>query len=67
MAAGGKLLVLESPGNDGSTANDLLRPFGLSIGQSTASAGLLHGKNSWPAIPVKTAASMDGGQPIILT
>jgi hypothetical protein len=33
VAAGGKLLLVDSPENKGSTANDLLKPFRLSVDQ----------------------------------
>lgn len=68
VAAGGKLLVLDSPDVQGSTANSLLWPFGLattSVG-AEQNAGKLTWKDelSIPATDLQACCRIDGGQPI---
>jgi hypothetical protein len=65
VASGGRLLVLDAPNNPGSTANDLLWPFGLSVSQATSPTGTLHGKEAWPAIAVQSGCQVDGGEPLL--
>ena len=57
VADGGKLLVLDSPENSASTADDLLRPFGLSILRGQAWQGTL----TLPA-PLSTRGRGAGGE-----
>ncbi len=64
VAAGGKLLVIDSPDSAGSTANSLLWPFGLVMNHGAAAGGPLHGKDSWPDIPVEAACAVGGGEPL---
>ena len=64
VKGGGKLLVLDSPGNVGSTANSLLWPFGLSVLRDQAWQGQLSLGEDWPIIPVDLAYEVAGGEPI---
>jgi len=65
VAAGGKVLVLDSPENAGSTANSLLYPFGLSLDASRALNGSLAAVGNQPAIPIEAAYRVAGGEPVI--
>jgi hypothetical protein len=60
--AGGKLLLLDSPDNTGSTANILLEPFGLRIEHGRAIEGLLASDGNLPAVPLHKAAVVRGGK-----
>lgn len=68
VAAGGKLLVLDSPDVQGSTVNSILSPFGLS--SSAAGAEQNAGDLTWsdergiPPMPLLASCRIDGGQPI---
>ena len=64
VADGGKLLLLDSPENSASTADDLLRPFGLSILRNQAWQGTLTLKGQWPALHVDQAWEVAGGRPV---
>jgi len=68
VAAGGSLLVLDSPDVVGSTANSILWPFGLA---STATGAELNaGPLVWaetlqiPTTPLLASSRIDGGEPI---
>ena len=63
VVAGGEILVVDSPKNDGSTAGDLLQPFGLSVGPSVAQGGPLRTSAGWPAAAVEPASRVAGGKP----
>jgi len=65
VASGGKVLVLDSPENTGSTANSLLYPFGLSLDSSRTLNGSLPAAGNQPAVPVEAAYRVVGGTPII--
>jgi hypothetical protein len=56
VRGGGRLLVLDWPGNTASTANSILYPFGLELDRRTNLAGDLRLPEGLPAIPVQTAA-----------
>ena len=60
---GGKVLVVDSVENKGSTANDLLEPFGLALDSSSALSGPLKGEAKWPSIAVTDASPVKGGEP----
>jgi hypothetical protein len=62
---GGKLLVIDSPENAGSTANSLLWPFGLSIRHDRLSKGTLTTAVKLPTVEVTGACEVAGGQPIV--
>ncbi len=64
VAGGGKLLVIDSPENTGSTANSLLWPFGLSIHHDRAWKGKLTTSNQLPVVDVSGANQVGGGQPV---
>jgi hypothetical protein len=68
VAAGGKLLVLDSPDVEGSTVNSILWPFGLSSSAAGAeqNAGDLTWADEWGILPMPLLAScrIDGGLPI---
>jgi hypothetical protein len=78
VAAGGKVLVVDSPENTASTANSLLYPFGLSLDSSRTLNGsvVAVGKRSPtqnpappatnpPGVPVEAAYKVAGGEPVI--
>jgi len=65
VASGGRVLVLDSPENTGSTANSLLYPFGLSLDSSRVLSGSLATVGNQPAIPVESAYRVAGGEPVI--
>ena len=68
VRAGGRLLVLDSPANKDSTANELLQPFGLVVRhQATLKAGELAVPKAlaMPAIPVTEACEVLGGVPLV--
>ncbi|MHC5071075.1 MAG: DUF4350 domain-containing protein [Planctomycetota bacterium] len=64
VAAGGKLLVLDSPANASSSANELLAGFGVSVnpvtlrGEATTGEGL-------PPLPLEEALPVFGGTPFV--
>lgn len=62
VAAGGKVLVIDSPENRSSTANDLLAPLGISLDRSRAYRGTLRSHLGWPAVPVASATPVRGGR-----
>ncbi len=64
VADGGKLLVVDSPDNDGSTANSLLWPFGLGVNHSTTRQGTLKVVGDWPGTRREAACEITGGKPI---
>ena len=64
VAHGGKLLVIDSPENAGSTANSLLWPFGLSIHHDRAWKGKLSTTAKLPTVDVASANEVTGGQPV---
>ncbi len=64
VAAGGKLLVVDSPENSASTANSLLWPFGLSILHGQPWRGQLSLGEPWPVQTVEMAFEVEGGQPV---
>ncbi len=66
VAAGGKLLVIDSPDSSGSTANSsLLWPFGLSINHAASREGKLAAADGWPGIAVPGACRVWGGTPLV--
>lgn len=65
VAAGGKLMVIDSPDSVCSTANSLLWPFGLVMDPTAALAGKLHGEENWPDVAVETACAVGGGKPLV--
>ncbi len=65
VAAGGKVLILDSPQNTESTANSLLYPFGLNVNRSTRINGQLKAPEGWPIIKIDSAFQIEGGEPIM--
>ncbi len=65
VASGGKVLVLDSPENTGSTANSLLYPFGLSLDSSRTLNGSLPAAGNQPAVPIEAAYPVVGGTVVI--
>jgi hypothetical protein len=64
VAKGGKLLVVDTPENSGSTANRLLEPFKLSVVHGQAWQGdLVIGKGS-TGVRVDRACALTGGEPL---
>jgi hypothetical protein len=65
VAAGGKVLVLDSPANAQSTANALLYPFGLSVEHGTPLKGALAPPQGWPAVTADSACEVKGGTALV--
>jgi hypothetical protein len=65
VTAGGKVLILDSPENSGSTANSLLYPFGLTVNRSRQLNGSLKAQPDWPTITINSSCQIDGGKPIM--
>jgi hypothetical protein len=65
VAAGGKVLVLDSPANTESTANSLLYPYGLTVTPSTNLRGPLKAPENWPVIRIDSTCQVEGGEPIM--
>ncbi|NQV32253.1 MAG: hypothetical protein HQ515_06135 [Phycisphaeraceae bacterium] len=62
---GGKVLVLDSPANAGSTAHSLLYPFGLSLAPVSLSPSVLRTPENWPKdISVSETFKVQGGTPL---
>ena len=59
---GGKLLILDSPANEKSTAAGLLEPFQLSRRPFPGQKGIVANAAGWPAVPVEAAHEIVGGQ-----
>jgi len=58
---GGRVLVLDSPENQDSMANALLKPFGISLDASPREGGVLKTQAKWPVAPITKAATVNGG------
>jgi len=65
VASRGKVLVLDSAENTGSTANSLLYPFGLSLDSSRVLAGSIQALEDRPPIRIESAYPVSGGQPMV--
>ncbi len=63
VASGGKVLIVDSPQNEDSTSNDLLKPFDVAVDRSARRSGQLRTAAGWPAVPVQNAATVRGGEP----
>ena len=61
---GGKVLILDSPANIGSTANSLLYPFGLSVSPNLRLRGQLKAPENWPTIQIDSTCEIKGGEPV---
>jgi len=64
VEGGGKVLVLDSPKNEKSTAAALLAPFQLVVKPNSELTGTLRGPSSWPSVPVEAAHEITGGEPV---
>lgn len=62
VAQGGNLLVFDSPYNSASTAQGLLRPFGLSITPAATPGGEIQLDGKPSGVTVNTASRVDGGR-----
>jgi hypothetical protein len=63
VRGGGKVLVVDSPENKESVANELLAPFGLALDASSPLSGPLEGPAKWPSVPIAGALPVKGGEP----
>ena len=61
---GGKLIVLDSPDNTGSTANDLISPFGLAVHHDGTWRGLLAMEGRATDVRIEQACKVTGGQTV---
>ncbi len=62
---GGKVLVLDSPSNIGSTAHSLLYPFDLSLEHASVGTGVLRTQGNWPQnISISETFKVQGGAPL---
>jgi len=64
VSFGGKLLVIDSPENAGSTANSLLQPFGLLMHMERTWKGRLTVSDALPQVEVARAWEVVGGRPV---
>ena len=62
---GGRVLIVDSLGSKGSTANSLLWPFGMTVDHAVSDKGDLKLADGWPAIPLPGACSVGGGEPFL--
>ena len=62
---GGKILILDSPENTGSTANSLLYPFGINIMQTISQSGQLKTPVNWPTTSITSAYQIEGAEPFL--
>lgn len=65
VAAGGTLLVVDSPDSFGSTANSLIWPLGLSVNHATNQDGTLAMADGWPGIELNGSCEVVGGETFI--
>ena len=65
VAAGGRLLLIDSPETSGTTANSLVFRFGLVVKAAPGVQGELKSSDGWPAIPVQQTFEIEGGKPIL--
>ena len=66
VSEGGKLILIDTPDEFGTTANSLLWPFGISVYYATTPQGKLHLQDSqWPDISLTSACQIDGGEPFM--
>jgi hypothetical protein len=61
---GGRVLVVDSALSRQSTVNSLLHPFGLSVDMASDVAGVLEPPAGWPAVPVESVRTVNGGEPL---
>jgi hypothetical protein len=64
VAEGGRLIVIDSPDNAGSTANSLLWPFGLVVQRDQAWKGRLSSPWKVPPVQIASAWEISGGEPV---
>jgi hypothetical protein len=62
VEGGGRVLILDSPKNEKSSAAGLLEPFGLGSKALPGSAGTLAGPLGWPMVPIDASHEITGGQ-----
>jgi hypothetical protein len=62
---GGRVLVLDWPGTEGSTANSLLWPFGLVSDHSAGKEGTLALEDGWPGMELTGCCAILGGEPFL--
>jgi len=66
VAEGGRILFVDSPQNTRSTANSLLRPFGMVVDRSAKlGGGQLTTRERGSTVPVADAFAITGGQPFV--
>ncbi len=65
VSRGGRLLVIDSPDNFGTTVNSLLWPFGLESIHATATGGKLRSQEPWPNVEVTASCEIRGGRPLL--
>jgi len=65
IARGGKLLLIDSPDNMGTTSNSLLWPFGLQSIHATARGGKLRSETEWPGVEVSRSCQIRGGNTLL--
>lgn len=65
VEGGGRLLVIDAPDMENSTANALLWPFGLSMERGYPVQGSLKVSAAKPAVPVESACEVDGGEVLL--
>ena len=62
VKSGGRVLVIDSPQNAGSTADSLLYPYGLSVNRRKLLTGSVRAPEGWPSVSVPSAVEIVGGE-----
>jgi len=62
---GGKVLVLDSAINTNSTANSLLRAFGIAMDGTAELSGVLETPEGWPEVQAEAVKTVQGGTPLV--
>ena len=64
VEGGGRVLVIDAPGNRGTTANSLLWPFGMAIRHRAVREGELTLDEGWPDLGTASSGEVVGGDPL---
>jgi hypothetical protein len=64
VEGGGKLLILDSPKNEKSTAASLLQTFQLSAKPLALTNATLNGPTNWPDVTIDASYEISGGRPL---
>jgi len=65
VAAGGNVLIVDSPDVAGSTANSLLWPFKMGVNHAVSPKGELRLADDWPGLEIQASCEILGGEPFM--